>query len=411
MRINYERIALAKLLGGEVEILQDLDTSMFTNKEQKLYGLILDHYAAASKLPSPTTLKAIIADRAPKNVIGPFQAVVDGLPTDDSELSLEDVIEGLKGSRTLRAVDESMENLIEAQRNRDFDQVKELLGKTLEEISLGGVKVDSLIDVMDNDEIIHSVPSGFGEDYDDLLGNRFSGVTLLTAGSGGGKSVQLLASAIEAFKEGQVVLFVSLELSSKAIGARLKAYVCDIDFNLIIRDTLTDEQRTMIATKMKDFWGDRAEEFKIVTEQLDDKELLAMVAVQAQTSDVTGVYVDYLGLIGSSSAGDSWKSLSNLVKALHKMTITHGIVVVTAAQIAEVKIENEQHVSLVSRGSADLVFSASVVLYTKKMDDSEEDAYVVYAVKNRYARLVHSIVEGQLQNMRFKDTGIRLNQH
>ncbi|MEA3280481.1 MAG: DnaB-like helicase C-terminal domain-containing protein, partial [Thermodesulfobacteriota bacterium] len=238
---------------------------------------------------------------------------------------------------------------------------------------------------------------------------RRNGRVVVTHNSGGGKSVQLLASAIEAFKEDQAVLFVSLELSAKALGARLKAYVCEIDFNLIIKDTLTVEQKAHVEKTMKEFWGDREEDFKIVTEQVDDKELLAMISVQAQTSNVTGVYIDYLGLIGSSSAGESWKSLSNLVKALHKMTISHGIVVVTAAQIAEVKIENEQHVTLVSRGSAELVFSASVVLYTKKMDDTDEEAYVIYSVKNRYAKLVHSIVEGQLHWMRFKDSGIRLN--
>jgi len=410
LRVNYERIALAKLLGGEIDLLQELDQTMFINKERKLYDLILEYYAGNSKLPNNTTIKAVIADRAPKQVVGAFQAVVDGLPDDSKEVDSLALIEGLKGSRTLRAVDESIEQLVEAQRNRDFNEVKTLLSKTLEEVSLGGIKIDALADVMDNDEIIHSVPSGFGEDFDDLLGNRFSGVTLLTASSGGGKSVQLLQSAIEAFKEGQAVLFVSLELSAKALGARLKAYVCEIDFNLFIKDSLTAEQRAHVDKTMKEFWGDRTEDFKIVTEQLDDKELLAMVAVQAQTSNVTGVYIDYLGLIGSSSAGDSWKSLSNLVKALHKMTISHGIVVCTAAQIAEVKIENGQHVSLVSRGSADLVFSSSVVLYTKKMDDSDEEAYVIYQVKNRYAKLIHSIVEGQLHWMRFKDSGIRLNQ-
>ncbi len=409
MRINYQRICLAKLLGNDVEILQDLDTSLFTGKEEKLYSLIIEHYANNSSLPNRVMLSAIISNRAPAEVVGPFQAIVESLPKDVGDVINTELLEGLKGARTLRAVDDKMQELIEAQRNKNFGEVKTLLAETLQEVSLGGVKVDALADVMDNDEVIHSVPSGFGEQFDDLLGNRFSGVTLLTAGSGGGKSAQLLASCIEAFKEGQAVLFVSLELSAKALGARLKAYVCEIDFNLIIKDTLTDKQRTLIVKTMKDFWGGRKDDFKIVTEQVDDKELLAMVAVQSQTSDVRGVYIDYLGLIGSSTAGDSWKSLSNLVKALHKMTITHGIVVITAAQIAEVKIENEQHVTLVSRGSAELVFSASVVLYTKKMDD-EEEAYVVYAVKNRYAKLIHSIVEGQLHWMRFKDSGIRLNQ-
>jgi len=409
MRINYSRLALAKLLANEVELLQDLDTTMFTNKEQKIYQLIIEHYADNSKLPSKLTLQAIISNRAPAAVQGPFSAVVESLPDDTSEVPNEELITGLKGARTLRAVDDKMEKLIEAQRNRNFDDVKTLLAETLQEVSLGGVKVDALADVMDNDEIIHSVPSGFGEQFDNDLGNRFSGVTLLTSASGGGKSIQLLASAIEAFKEGQAVLFVSLELSAKALGARLRSYITGLDFNKFIKNNLTSAETKTVDKKMKDFWGDRKDDFKIVTEQVDDKELLAMVAVQAQTSDVRGVYIDYLGLIGSSTAGDSWKSLSNLVKALHKMTISHGIVVCTAAQISEVKIENEQHVSLVSRGSAELVFSSSVVLYTKKMDDTDEEAFVIYQVKNRYARTTHAIMEGRFAEMKFVDTGIRLN--
>ena len=408
MKINYQKIALSKLLHGEVELLQDLDTSMFTNKESKLYTLIIEHYAEHSSLPNGMGLSAIIANRAPKQLVSVFQAVVESLPKDLPEVTDEEIVEGLKGARTLRAVDDKMEKLIEAQRNRDFGEVKELLAEALQEVSLGGVKVNSLASVMDNDEVIHSVPSGFGPEYDELLGNRFSGVTLLTAASGGGKSVQLLASAIEAFREGQAVLFVSLELSAKALGARLKANVCEIDFNKIIQDTLTKEERGYIDKTMKEFWGDREDEFKIVTEQLDDKELLALVSVQAQTSHVKGVYIDYLGLVGSSGNGEGWKSLSNLVKALHKMTITHGIVIVTAAQIAEIKIENGRDVSLTSRGSAELVFSSSVVLYTVKMEETDEDAYVVYSVKNRYAKLEHAIVQGELSYMRFKDTGIRL---
>jgi len=409
MRINYQRLALAKLLKGNITILQDLDESLFTGKENKIYSLIIQHYADNSTLPNKLSLSATIANRAPANVVGPFQAVVEALPEDVSDVGDDEVISGLKGARTLRAVDDKMEQLVEAQRNKDFDTVKTLLAETLQEVSLGSVEINAMADVMDNDEVIHSVPSGFGEEFDELLGNRFSGVTLITASSGGGKTVQLLSSAIEAFKEGQAVLFISLELSAKALGARLKSHVCEIDFNKIIQDSLTEEERKLIDTKMKEFWGERQDDFKIVTEQLDDKELLAMVSVQAQTSDVRGVYIDYLGLIGSSTATDSWKTLSNLVKSLHKMTVTHGIVVVTAAQVAEVKIENEYNVSLVSRGSAELVFSSSVVLYTKKLDASDEDAFVVYAVKNRYAKLIHSLVEGRLHWMKFKDTGIRLN--
>jgi len=409
MTVNFSRIALSKLLHGEIELLQDLDTSMFIGKERKVYELILGQYAETQKLPSTVAISAVIEQRAPVNVRGAFQAFVDGLPDDTSGISNEELVTGLKGSRTLRAVDDRIEALVDAQRNRDFDTVKTLLSDTLEEVSLGGVKVDSLHDVMDNDEVIHSVPSGFGEEYDELLGNRFAGVTLITASSGGGKSTVLLDSAIEAFKEGQAVMFVSLELSAKALGARLKAYVSEIDFSRIIKGTTTPEEDALIAAKMKAFWGDRKDEFKIVTEQLDDKELLALVAVQAQTSKITAVYIDYLGLISSSTATDSWKTLSNLVKALHKMTITHGIVVVTAAQIAEAKIEGN-NLALTSRGSAELVFSSSVVLYLKKMDDEgETDAFVVYQAKNRYAKLVHSIFEGQLQYMKFKPTGILLN--
>jgi len=409
MRTSFMKLALAKLLKGEIELLQDLDRSFFQNKEAKIYDLILEQYAETQKLPSRVTISALIEQRAPVNARGPFQAFVEGLPEDTDEISNEELIDGLKGARTLRAVDDRIEQLVEAQRERDFDTVKSILADTLEEVSLGGVNVDSLSDVMDNDEIIHSVPSGFGEDFDELLGNRFAGVTLITAASGGGKSAILLASAIEAFKEGQTVLFVSLELSAKALGARLKAYVCDIDFSRIIKGTTTAEENKIIAVKMREFWGDRKDEFKIVTEQVDDRELLALVAVQAQTSNVTAVYVDYLGLISSAAAADSWKTLSNLVKALHKMSITHGIVVVTAAQIAEAKIEGNT-VSLTSRGSAELVFSSSVVLYLKKMEeDGETDAFIVYQAKNRYAKLVHSIVEGQLQYMKFKPTGIQLN--
>lgn len=406
MKVNFARIALAKLLQNEVTLLQDLDKSMFTGKEQKIYELIIEQYAETQKLPSALTISAIIDNRAPMSVRGPFQALVEGLPSDTSEITSEELIDGLKGARTLRAVDDKIEELVDAQRNRDFDTVKDLLSKTLQDVSIGGVKVECLSDVMDNDEIIHSVPSGFGDDYDELLGNRFAGVTLITASSGGGKSVVLLASAIEAFKEGQKVLFVSLELSAKALGARLKSYVCEIDFSKIIKDNLTVGERAHIEKTMKTFWGDRAEDFKIITEQLNNEELLAVTSVQAQVNNIQAVYVDYLGLISSSTTADSWKTLSNMVKSLHKMTITHGVVIVTAAQIAEVKIENNS-VSLISRGSAELVFSSSVVLFLKKMDD--DDAFVIYQAKNRYAKCVHGIAEGQLQFMKFKDTGIRLN--
>jgi len=412
---SFETTALSKLLHGEVELIADIHKQYFSGNNQKLYTLIIEYYGENLALPSADALKSLINVRAPVTVRGGFSALVDAAMKADISTSSDIVIKSLKEAFVLRNVDIQMEELIGAQRNKDAQKVKGILSGLLEDISIQKVKISSFIDAIEEDDHFAVTPSGLGEEYDELLGGGFSGLTIVTAGSGGGKSILLGQCAVESYKEGKNVLYLSLELSNKVLGNRTKSYTSGVNFGKINTNKTTEEEKQLIEDAMGDVFKEtNTNVWRTTDNPIDVDELLNIIKVEHQLYNIDVVVIDYLALVSpaKSDRGESYTATMMLVRALHTMTKELGIVIVTASQVNEVSKAKDGMIPVIkTRGSQELEFSATQLLYIDRTesDDPDTQPLSVYMIKNRLAAPVHAVLEGDFRVMKMVDTGIRLN--
>ena len=411
---SFEQIAINKLLNSNVELIPELSLDYFSGKHQKIYKLILEYYSEHSKLPSADALKALIGVRAPVQVRGGFTALVDAAIKVDITMDDDVVVTSLKEAFVLRGVDKQMEELIEAQRNKDPQKVKGILTSLLEDISIQNVNIGTFTEEIEKDDHFTVCPSGFGPEFDELIGGGYSGLTVHTAKSGHGKSILLQQCAVEAFKAGKNVLYLSLELSSKVLGNRVKSYISRIPFGEVNSDKLTAAQRKHLKKSMNDIFGKAENVWRVTCSPVDTDELLNIIKVEKQLYDIDVVVIDYLALVSPSKydRGEGWVTVSNLVKKLHKYTMQENVVIVTASQINEVKkgkdgVEPE----ITTRGSKEIEFSATQMYYLEKVESEDPDItpMTMFQIKNRLAKKTHSVMQGDFSTMRVEDTGVRLN--
>jgi len=413
---SFENIALNKLMRGDVELVPELSLDYFYGKTQKIFKLILEYYSEHSKLPDVTTLKATINTRAPVSVRGGFSAMVDAAYQTDTDVDNDILVTSLRESHVLRNVDSQIEELLEAQRSKDASKVKGILSNLLEDLSIQNVSIDDFNAAIEVDDHFTVAPSGLGDEFDELIGGGLSGVTLFTAKSGGGKSIMLHQSAVESYKRGLNVLYFSLELSGKVLGNRVKSYVSDVPFGSINSGSLSEEERAHVNASMDAVFKGKDNAWRLTTSPVDTDELLNIIKVEKQLHDIDVVYIDYLALVSPSKydRGEGWVTISNLVKKLHKYTMQENIVIVTASQVNEVKkAKDGVEPEITTRGSKELEFSATQMYYLERNDipgeEGDQAQLTLFQMKNRLAKKVHSLLNGEFGTMKAIDTGIRLN--
>ena len=411
---SFEQMAINKLMHNEVELIPELSQHYFSGKNQKIYTIILEYYSEHSKLPSPDIVKASINNRAPTNVRGGFVALIDAITTTNIDIDNDILVTSLKEQFILRSVDSKMEDLIDAQRAKDAGKVKGILSNILEDISVQNVAIGEFVEEIEKDDHFTVAPSGLGEDYDKLIGGGFSGVTVLTAKSGHGKSILLQQCAIESFKAGKNVLYLSLELSGKVLGNRVKSYLSGIEFGRINSGSTDPQENKLISEVMESTFKGAKNVWRVSTSPVDTDELLNIIKVEKQLHDINVVIIDYLALVSPSKydRGEGWVTMSNLVKKLHKYTMQENVVIVTASQINEVKkTKDGLEPEITTRGSKEIEFSATQMYYLEKIEseDPDQSPMVLFQIKNRLAKKVHSAMEGNFSTMKVIDTGVRLN--
>lgn len=402
-------MALKHLLTGDLMMLPELHPDLFTKQYNKIYLLCLDFFDNNKKLPSIPELQAIIESKAPNHVKPQYLATVDLLKKlDTTGTSSEVIINELRDQKILREVDSQIAELVEAQRDKDAKKVQLTLNRLTEKVNLKGVKVTDLADAKDSKEEHVIVRSFLQEELEDFLGGGHSGLTVYSAKSGGGKSIALLQTAINNYRAGKNVLFVSLELPKSVLYKRLLSNLTEIDFKLINTDTLTNEERVLCSQAHNEFFGKHNKNwFKIVDDSISDAELLNLIAVQCQLNNLDVVCLDYLQLVELDGFGDDWRSLAALCKKLHRLTRKYNVCVVTAAQInTEGKEKGKLMPKISARGSKEIEFSSSQFLHFDM--DPDMGSLILFQKKNRIAQPKHMVLDSKFQYMKIEGTDVVL---
>jgi replicative DNA helicase len=388
MRSNFELLALAKLLReNDQELFLELQPGLFTGQYAQLFKLIQKSFSESHKIPNLTVLESIVNTKAPSSLRPTLNGILSAMEgADVSEVDAKVISRGLRDKQLLTTIDESIQELNQKALHKDVDGVRQVLNQIVESVNLDSVRPMDFSDAMEMPDDAKLIPSGIDGLDQYIVG--FGGLTVLSGGSGAGKSIWLLQSAINQYLAGYNVLFVSLELSARVLGYRLKSQLTGIPFKKVSTDDLTAEERALIDATMANF-RNRENVFRIITDPLDSSELLSTMAVERSLYNIDIVHLDYLNLVMSPPGSQGgWQNLADTAKALHRLSHTLGIVTVTASQVDLEKAPKAgKFPEIRVRGSAEIMFSATLLLfiYAPEADESGAtgDDMVCYVLKNR----------------------------
>lgn len=407
--IDFEKLALKALLDGQVSLVSQLRVDYFTKGNIKLYEKILEFFASQKRIPTYSELGSLIQAKAPANVVPQFLAIISSLQNITDAVDNDLVVQELKESFTIREVDKEIVDLVEANKTKDTKEVKRLLNLLNEKVNLGGIKVKDLADVKDEDET-HTLVRTFldREAEAEFFGGGHTGLTIYSAESGGGKSIALGQTALNNYKDGKNVFFISLELSRKVMYNRLISAESGVDFSVINDRRQTPEQQKLMDDAHKALFDpSNKNKFLIIDDDITDGELINLVAVESQINNIDVFVIDYLQLVEPDGAGDEWKSLTKLCKRLHKLTKQYNIAIISASQVNEEGTEKGSILPKISsRGSKEVKFSSSQFIHFAK--DRETGMLNMFQMKNRIAKMKHLILEPEFEHMKMNSTGVEL---
>lgn len=407
---NFEAMAIKALMAGKSEIIPDLSHEYFTDKYVRIYTLCLEFFEDNKKLPSYSELSAIIDAKAPVAVKGAYQAILKNIDSIPENAEPQVILSELRNLTTLRKVDEDIEALTMAAKDKDITQVQLLLNKLHSKVNLRGIVVSDMADAKNSNDS-HTMVRSFldKESEDTFLGGGCSGLSIISAVSGGGKSVALLKAAINNYRDGKNVLLATLELPKAVMYQRLISNISGVEFGRIVKKLVTPEEQALMDKAHDEFFNPaNPNYFKIVDDSINDAELINLIAVEAQLNGLDVVILDYIQLVELGGNGDEWRGLSSLAKKLHKLTRTHGVTIITASQVnVEGKIKGTILPNITTRGSRELEFSSTQFVHLDL--EPETNGLVMYTKKNRLAECRHVVLEKDFAHMDIRSTGMALN--
>jgi len=400
---NWQSLAIAKLIKEyDKELMLDLSQDLFSGHYTNIFKILQTSFIEVGRLPSYEALDAAVKTKAPKEIqplISGIMKSINLAPVDT--ISKEEIISGLKDQQLIHVVDRSIEELVNTAQRKDIPKLRAVLNDIVSEIAGNRIVPQDFKDAMfapDNTRILTT-----GDEEVDSILSGVHGLSLVAAKSGAGKSVMLLQLAMEQYMAGLNVLFVSLELSAKVLGQRMQSYVSGVEFSKIVKGTTTKEEEKQIQETMDEFFN-RPNTFKVVTTPMDAMELKNLIATQKALFNTDAIYIDYLNLIDTTIPGQSgaWFGLQTLARDLHKMTVSKGITVVSAVQVNIEKASKPGVPPVIStRGSSELFFSASLVIFLEAIEDGEaEESVILWVLKNRLGPTTSLLYQKQFQNMR-----------
>lgn len=222
-------------------------------------------------------------------------------------------------------------------------------------------------------------------------------------------TIALGQTALNNYKDGKNVFFISLELSRKVLYNRFISAESGVDFSIINDRRQTPEQQKLIDDAHKALFDpNNKNKFLIIDDDITDGELINLISVEAQINNIDVFIIDYLQLVEPDGFGDEWKSLTKLCKRLHKLTKQYNIAIISASQVNEEGTEKGSIMPKISsRGSKEVKFSSSQFIHFAK--DRETGMLNMFQMKNRIAKPRHLILSPMFENMKMESTGVELN--
>ncbi len=406
---NYRKLAISKILKEEAEdcLFSLKEDYFFDMKSKKIFTWIKKHYSKHKKIPTLEALKATISTQL--NDKGDvYVAYLDAIElVDSTKVNTPEIVDGLTNEYSTHYVDSAIKTLVSAAEERDITEVKRLV----EDIGMALTLDVDVLPIPIEDLEIHPETVKILEPFLPTMhakGLGFSGVTLVSAASGGGKSIFALNQAVFSYMQGYDVLYLNIEINSQEQLLRTVSHIGKIEFETIYNTTLSKEDINHLNTIKNDFFN-RPNKFKMVNAPLDSDTLVNLIQAEVATG-LDLVVLDYIQLVENAGYEKSWEFLQKLIKRLHRLALQHKVVILTPIQInaSEVDIDSNT-VDITTRGSRELEFTSTVWLHIhQEPDEREEQAARIFTIKSRNSAKYTYVVKTYFNKMTFEDTGITL---
>ena len=397
MAMNFEKLALASVLQGTATV-DKYKLSEFQSRNGKfIYKLISKYIEHYGKLPDLAVLESTIRTQISSDSAEIYIGYLKGLPK-DSTADISAIRTGLQDNKAINALDDKIAELVELSQDREIGSAKKLLEELLITLTDTETKAESASDIVFDTEKISSVP--FCLDDVDL---NAQGLTLISAKSGGGKSILALQQAIHSYKQGRDVLFLNLELSQTEMLSR--AISCA--FGIPIADVYTELSPEDVVKfgKLKDKLFSLPNKYKMINKGMRADDIISTIRAEAKTG-LDLVVIDYLQLVDHSGYSEQWQFLTAFAKELHQLSLELGITILSPIQVNEVTFKNDS-IQITSRGSRELEFSSSLWVHLHQDELETKDGICrCFTIKARHAERKTYVLETKFNIMAFGSTGL-----
>jgi len=389
----------------------NIDYSYFASPYDEIYKKLKSHYKKYNQLPSFDLFEnQILNDRheifkKEQNSVDDFlnefrMEVAQCIPRDYDFL-----IEEVKKRKAKSVFNENLPKAEAAMQADDIEAAAEFFQLTAS--SIRQTLTDSKIIHTSNHDYVDTLIANYEstkENPDQAWGFKlgFSVLDKVTFGirpgemfviagrPGNGKSVFLVSAAINMFRQGYNVVYVSIEMPTEQMWIRTAANYSGVEIDKIIGATMTEEEERRYKDALYALKNSR-NRFEIIdAPTVTPSTIRSEIKAIAKEHQPDAIFVDYLGITRPDEKGlkDNLAQAS-VVEGLRGIAREDRIALVTAAQMnrpdkGKVKVKGTERLS-----RSDVIgATADVILLIEETDPEDEVANLsdktnIYIVKNR----------------------------
>ena len=406
--MELSKIILSSLVQNKPyckKVFAHIKKDFFPDYEQSyLFGLIKNYMTVHKGFPSLSSLKIELGNKKDINekVYSEINNLIDEIYTLPQDNELPWLISTTEKWCKERAIYNALVKSIELHEARkDLDGIPELLRKALQvsfESSCG-------LDLFDEKSIeerielynkhIKKFPTGISK-LDMITNGGFEAkaLSVLFGGTGVGKTISLVALACNMVREGEDVLYVTLEMAEEKITQRAEANFLDVFINDVKKIEAESFKKSLLDIKSKNVGRLLVKEFPTATINVEHiRGLLDELEIKKNFKP-TVLIVDYINLMKSSRFnGDSMYSIvKSICEELRGLAVENELCIVSATQ-ANKDGNNSKMTDLdltnvgESKALADTVDFLAALIYPEEL--REQCIQIWKVLKNRFGGSVN----------------------
>lgn len=260
----------------------------------------------------------------------------------------QQAIDVLEDYRKARILNRSCSRVIESlQSNFDTHELIEELAKSIEQTRIGtkqelyhmGNRNNTkkvIKRILDPTIPVQLVKTGF-PGYDTKTGGLpKSGLLIMAANTGGGKSTLALNLALNLYKQALSVGIVSLEINQDKYYSRLVSNISRVPLSTINNRVYTDEEISHIEDSYTDHleYGKRNECTFTVYPPTDDVTVFQALSL-LKPLNYNCIVLDYIGLFGGLSGDDQWRKMMEATRYCKRFAELNNCLIVLIAQLSD----------------------------------------------------------------------------